>query len=113
MSLEKKAEKIIAKGAKGKGRAILKFAQSHETELRIAAATGLAENRFDESYNALVDLVRDPELSVRRAAVIALGINGRKAGAEHVRNIMAQPENASIVEECKEAIAKILASSER
>lgn len=113
MSVEKKAEKIIELGAKKKTAKVLKFVTAKEPELRAAAAKALADIRVDESYNALTDLIRDPELAVRREAVIALGIFGRKAGAEHVRSVMSRPENADLIAACQTAITQILNSSER
>ncbi len=113
MSVDKKVEKILDLGAKKKTAKILKYVEAKEPELRAAAAKALADIRVDESYNALTDLIRDPELSVRREAVIALGIFGRKAGAEHVRSVMARPENAEFIAECQTAISQIVNSNER
>ena len=113
MSIEKKVSKILALGEKGKWKKLTKMSKSKLPEIRSACAEALGNIRCDESFNAVVDLVRDPDVSVRRAAVIALGNIGRKAGGEHVRNIMPLPGNESIEAECREAIAKIIASPER
>ncbi len=113
MGNEKKIAKIQTLGEKGKVKKLVRLSTSKDPEIRAAAACALGPIHEDEAFNAIVDLVRDPELSVRRAAVIALGENGRKAGGEHVRNIMPLPGNASIEAECREAIAKIIASPER
>jgi len=113
MSIESKIAKIAVYGEKKKVKKLCKLALDKEPAVRAAVATALGPIHQDEAFNTLVDLVRNGDLSVRKAAVIALGVNGRKAGGEHVRNIMTQEANASIVEECKEAIAKIIASDER
>ncbi len=113
MGNEKKIAKIAVFGEKKKVKKLAKLALHKDPEIRAAVATALGPVRQDEAYNTLVDLVRNGDINVRKAAVIALGVNGRKAGAEHIRNIMTQEANASIVPICQEAIAKIIASDER
>ncbi|NLD88463.1 MAG: HEAT repeat domain-containing protein [Clostridiales bacterium] len=112
-SVERKITKIAALGTKKKTAKILKFVVAKEPELRSAAAKALANIRQDEAFNALVDLVRDDDLSVRREAIVALGIMGRKAGAEHIRSAMSRPENVKLIAECQSSISEILASEER
>ena len=109
---EKTLAKIQTLGDKGKYKKLCKLATKKKAEIRAAAAAALGTQREDEAFNALVDLVRDPVLEVRKAAVIALGNFGRKAGGEHIRNIMPLPANQAIEAECREAISKIIASPE-
>ena len=110
------SEKLLAKiqtlGDKGKYKKLCKLSTRKNPDIRAAATAALGTQREDEAFNALVDLVRDPVLEVRKAAVIALGEFGRKAGGEHIRNIMPLPANQSIEKECREAISKIIASPE-
>ena len=113
MGNEKKLAKIAVFGEKKKWKKLQKLALHKDPEIRAAVATALGPIRVDEAYNTLVDLVRNGDINVRKAAVMALGVNGRKAGAEHIRNIMTQDANASIVPICQEAIAQIIASDER
>ena len=113
MGNEKKLAKIQTLGEKGKYKKLAKMSTSKDPEIRTACALALGGIKEDESFNAVVDLVRDPELSVRRAAVLALGELGRKGGGEHIRNIMPLPGNESIEKECREAITKIINSPER
>ena len=113
MSTEKKIAKIAVLGEKKKTKERCKLALDKDADVRAAVATALGPIKQDEAFNTLVDLVRNGDINVRKAAVAALGVNGRKAGAEHIRNIMTQDANASIVPLCQEAIAKIIASDER
>ena len=113
MSTEKKVAKIAVLGEKKKVKKLCKLALDKEPEVRAAVAAALGPIKQDEAFNTLVDLVRNGDINVRKAAVMALGVNGRKAGAEQIRNIMTQEANASIVPLCQEAIAKIIASDER
>ncbi len=113
LSTEKKVAKIAVLGEKKKVKKLCKLALAKEPEVRAAVATALGPIKQDEAFNTLVDLVRNGDINVRKAAVMALGVNGRKAGAEHIRNIMTQEANASIVPVCQEAIAQIIASDER
>lgn len=113
MAIDKKLEKIQVLGEKGKFKKLVKWSTNKAPEVRAACAMALGNIKEDEAFNGIVDLIRDPELSVRRAAVIALGNLGRKAGGEHVRSIMPLPGNEPIEAECREAIAKIIASPER
>ena len=52
---------------------ILPFCENESAEVRIAAAEGLAEIGTDECNNALIGMLRDHDMSVKIAAVNALG----------------------------------------
>ena len=112
-SVEKKIEKINALAEKKKVDPILKFATGKDAVLRAAAAKALGTISVDESYNQLVIMTRDPEVSVRKAAVLALGEIGRKAGADHVRHVMANETDAELIKICQTAISKIVNSDVR
>ena len=112
MANERLAAKIQTLGEKGKYKKLCKLATRKNPEIRALAAAALGAQKEDEAFNSLVDLVRAPEIEVRKAAVIALGEFGRKAGGEHIRNIMTLPMNEPILKECNEALAKVIASKE-
>ena len=88
--------------------ALAKYCQSNDADLRAAAAMELSGIREDEAYNELVLLIRDPELSVRKAAVTALGVMGRKSAADHVRHVMKSETDADTIKACQDALAKLL-----
>lgn len=88
--------------------ALAKYCQSNDPELRAAAAMALSGISQDEAYNELVLLIRDPELSVRKAAVTALGVMGRKSGADHVRHVMRNETDPDAIKACQDALAKLL-----
>jgi HEAT repeat protein len=113
MGNEKKLAKITAWGEKQKFAKLVKLATDKDPEIRAAVATALAPIKQDEAFNAIVDLVRNDDIKVREAAIKALAINGRKAGGEHIRNIMTQERNASLIPLCQEAIAAIVAGDGR
>ncbi|MGI6336049.1 MAG: HEAT repeat domain-containing protein [Clostridiales bacterium] len=113
MGNERKIEKINRLAEKKKTDKVIKYASSKDPELRAAAASALSGICVDESYNELVLLIRDPELSVRKAAVVALGDMGRKAGADHVRHVMTHETDPEIIKLCQTAITKIINSDVR
>ncbi len=113
MSTESKIAKIAVWGEKKKMNKIIKQTLSKEPAIRAAAATALGPIREDESFNALVDLIRDPSVEVRKAVIMALGVNGRKAGGEHIRSIMARPGNEELLDICRTSITQIINSDER
>ena len=113
MSNEKKIEKITQYAQKGKIDKLQKFASSKDPELRAAAAKGMGTSNQDESYNTLVIMTRDADVTVRRAAVTALGEMGRKSGADHVRHAMTHDTDPEMIQACQQALAKILASDVR
>ena len=113
MGNERHIEKIKALAEKKKIDKVLKYATHKDAELRVAAANALGTLPADESYNQLVLMTRDEELSVRKAAVVALGVMGRKAGADHVRHVMTHDTDAELIELCKTAVAQIVNSTSR
>ena len=113
MGNEKKILKINALAEKKKTDKVLAFAKSKDPELRAAAAKALSGITADESYNELILLIRDPVLSVRKAAVMALGDMGKKSGADHVRHVMNHETDAEIIRLCQTAISKIVNSDIR
>ena len=113
MSIEKKVSQIAELGEKQKTDKIIKFCSSKEPELRAAAAAALSTCKADDGYNELVIMIRDPEASVRRAAVVALGKLGRKSGADHIRYLMSHETDAEFLKLCQESISKIQSSEKR
>ncbi len=113
MGNERKLEKITALAEKKKLDKVIAFAKVKDAEVRAAAARALGGLVGDDAYNELILLIRDPELSVRRAAVNALGEMGRKAGADHVRHVMAHETDPEIIKDCQTAVSKIVNSDVR
>ena len=107
---ERHIAKIKALGEKKKVAALAKYCKNDDAELRAAAAIALGDIYQDESYNELILLIRDPELSVRKAAVVALGVMGRKSGADHVRHVMNHETDADIIKACQTSITQIVNS---
>ncbi|MBR6747429.1 MAG: HEAT repeat domain-containing protein [Clostridia bacterium] len=113
MGNERHIAKIQALGEKRKVPALAKYCKNKDAELRAAACRALAPIQQDEAYNELVLLTRDPELSVRMAAVTALGDMGRKSGADHVRHVMSVDSNPELIKACQTAVAKIVNSDSK
>ena len=109
-SIEKKMEKIKALGTKGNWQKLVKIAGNKDASLRAAAASALANIKVDEAYNTLVNLTRDGDKSVRKAAVVALGIMGRKSGQDHVRHAMEGETDPDFIQACQTAISQIINS---
>ena len=109
-SIEKKMEKIKALGTKGNWQKLVRIADDKDPGLRAAAASALAGITTDESYNKLVLLTRDSDLSVQKAAVVALGIMGRKSGQDHVRHVMNSATDADLIKACQTSISQIINS---
>lgn len=104
MSSEAKIAKIEEYGVKKKYAKVVGFLKHKEPELRAAAADALKNFPTDECYNELIILLRDPDLSVQKAAVSSLQAIGRKEAVEHLRHEMNTAKDESLKAACQQAI---------
>ena len=102
-----KMEKIIKLGQQGNVKKLSKYVQSASAEERAAAATALGHSKGDEAYNALISLLRDPDITVRSSAVQALVQAGRKEAVEHIRHTANSATDAGFKEVCQKAMAAL------
>lgn len=103
-----KTEKIAALGEKGKQSKLLGFCTNKDAEVRAAAATALGKTKGDDGYNALINLLRDPEDSVRIASAEALGVMGSKNAMEHLRYMMNHDGSSDAMKAaCKASMAAL------
>jgi HEAT repeat protein len=100
-------EKIEKLGQKGKGVKALPYATSRKAEERAAAATALGSATDDDSYNALIILLRDPDMKVCISAAGALKNMGRKAATEHLRHIADNSTDETFKAACYDAVASL------
>ncbi len=101
-----KIEKIAALGEKGKQAKLLGFCTNKDAEVRAAAATAIGKTKGDDGYNALINLLRDPDDSVRVASAKALGAMGSKNAMEHLRYMMNHEGSSDTMKAaCKESMA--------
>ena len=101
-----KKDKIEAMGKKGKQTPKLcAYCFDRDPEIRVAAATAVGKTKGDAGYNALVNLLRDEEVSVAVAAAKALGEMGSKNALEHLRYVINHSDNAELQEACRNSMA--------
>lgn len=86
---------------------ILPYCEDEESEIRIAAAQGLADIGNDEANNALIGMLRDHDLSVKIAAVNALGKVKEFRSSTFISHEMEQSKDAAFIEACKKALGAI------
>ena len=104
-------DKISKLGQKGKSSKLLPYTKSKNAEERAAAASALSGAKDDDSYNALIVLLRDAEPSVCINAANSLKIIGRISAVEHLRNVASKASNAEIVEACNNAAGSLASGS--
>lgn len=104
---DKNLSKIQQLGEKGKIKKLLSYAGSKDADERAAAATALGKNQNDDSYNALVSMLRDPDPSVQIASVRALGELGRPTGQEHIRHVLANTQDPALIAACTESMGRL------
>ncbi|MBQ3048865.1 MAG: HEAT repeat domain-containing protein [Oscillospiraceae bacterium] len=107
---ERTVKKIEHLAAKGKFEKVLSYATSKHAPIRAAVAKAIAQTRVDESYNMLITMLRDSDISVRRQAIISLGELGRASAVSHVSHFAENTDDAELKALCSEAIAKIHAN---
>jgi FOG: HEAT repeat len=105
-----KIEKIAALGEKGKQSKLLGYCTSKESEVRAAAAAALGKTKGDDGYNALINLLRDPDDSVRIASAAALGAMGSKNAMEHLRYMLNHEGSSDAMKAACKASMAILTS---
>ncbi|GHU77617.1 hypothetical protein AGMMS49992_26130 [Clostridia bacterium] len=101
------SEKIQKFAQSGKGAKALPYAVSKKADERAAAATALGFTTDDDSYNALVNLLRDPDSTVCINAAGALDKLGRKPAAEHLRHAANHTSDEAIKIACNAAAASL------
>lgn len=103
-----KIDKIAALGEKGKQSKLLGFCTNKDAAVRAAAATALGKTKGDDGYNALINLLRDPDDSVRVASAAALGVMGSKNAMEHLRYMLNHDGSSEAMKEaCKASMAAL------
>ena len=86
---------------------ILPYCEAEEPEIRIAAAEGLAEIGNDEANNALSGMLRDHDMSVKIAAVNALGKVKEFRSSTFISHEMEHSKDEAFVAACKRALGAI------
>ncbi len=86
---------------------ILPYCEDEVTEIKVAAAQGLAEIGNDEANNALIGMLRDHDVSVKIAAVNGLGKIKEFRSAAFISHEMEQSKEESFIEACKQALGAI------
>lgn len=86
---------------------ILPFCENESAEVRIAAAEGLAEIGTDECNNALIGMLRDHDMSVKIAAVNALGKVKEFRSSTFITHEMEQSKDETFIAACKKALGAI------
>ena len=100
-----KIEKIAEKGNASK---LVRYTNSRDAAERLAAVTGMGKCKItEEAYNALIDTLRDPEVSVRVGAVQALQAQNQKNALEHIRHAFNDQSDPKLIAACKEAAAAL------
>ena len=104
----KNLEKIQRLGQKRNAKKILPFVNSKKADERAAAAKALGYASDDDSCNALITLLRDPEMSVRINAAGALKIMRRGLAVEHLRQAGRNSTDEAFKAACSDAVASIV-----
>ena len=107
LSKEKKIESIIECGRDKRTNKVLKAAVSKDPEIRIAAAKACKYLRNGEAYQALTNLIRDPDISVRVEAITSLGKFGRPEAISHLMHMKENADDETIKNACTEAIDEL------
>lgn len=103
-------EKTQRFGDKKKASKILPYATSKKADERAAAATALGNTSNDDSCNALIRLLRDPEMAVCINAAGALKKMGRSSAIEHLRQAARNSTNETFKAACSDAAASLTKS---
>lgn len=104
---EARLEKITQLGAKKKTKKLLGYVGSKDAQERAAAAVAMGQIDEDDTFNALVSMLRDPDTNVRIAAINGLKAMNRKPAAEHIRHTMAASDDAALKKAGTEALASL------
>ena len=101
---EQKLEKMVAKkNAAG----IIKLVNDKDAAIAIKAVESLGKVPGDDSYNALITLLRSPKADVRAAAVSSLGNLGDPKAKAHIDHLMANEKDAVVLSAMKKALSHL------
>jgi len=101
-------EKIMKLAEKKNYKKIVPFASSKKAEERAAAAEGLSGGTDDTSCNAVIGLLRDPDVSVCIKAAQSLKKMNNKKGIEHLRHTANNTNDAGLKAACIDALASLV-----
>lgn len=86
---------------------ILPYCENEDPQVRVAAAEGLAEIGTDESNNALIGMLRDHDITVKTAAVKALGKIKENHSYAFISHEMEQSKDETFIASCRQALSAI------
>lgn len=105
-----KKEKIAKWAAQGKQtEQLCEFCFDLDPEIRALAATAVGNTKGDRGYNCLINLLRDDDPDVQKAAAKALDMMGSKNAIEHLRYAANHTEDAEFKSLCLNAVANLVA----
>ena len=107
MSMEKKIEKIESYGEKKNFKKIQGCLKDKEPQIRMSAVDALKNIDTDESYNQRVVMLRDSDISVKKAAIKSLGMLSRKTAIDHITYIMNLEKDEELQEVCRKSISSL------
>jgi len=102
-----KFSKIENWGKKSKVEKLKKFADNRDPKIRQAVARALGDSKGDEAFNLLVLLLRDPDATVRQAAVESFGYLGEKRAIEHLRHLIGRESDDAVKKAIEQTIKKL------
>ena len=104
MSKLAKVEKYVNKGKEGE---LIKLLGEKEKEVRLAVIEGMGKIGRDDSFNRLIDLIKDPDADIRVAAANALGALRNGHASEHLRHCIEKESDEKVIAAMKEALASL------
>lgn len=100
-------EKITKLAGKKKSAKILKFLDSKEPEVVVAALKALSEIKDEDSVNAIDHRIDSENVEIRKEAALALGEIGTEYAKTHLQHKMASEQDETVKAAIKEALKKI------
>ena len=105
--MSKDLEKIKKYGEKKKSAKLMKYLNSKDSEIRIAAMRALGACGDETGYNTLVNMMNDPNPEVRVAAATGLGETKKDSAFTHLSHHINTEKDEKVIDAIRRAMSKV------
>lgn len=102
-----KTSKIEKAVAKRNASVLIALAGEKDKEIRDAAIAGLGKVKNEDSYNALIAMLRSPDAAIRVAVADALADSGDGKARAHIDHMLSAETDENVKTALRKAIAKL------
>lgn len=99
-----KVEKFVKKGKVDK---LIALSRDSDAEVRHAAINGLSQIGGEDSFNALIHMLDDPDTQIRITVLRALGHSASSYADTHLRYCLTHEKDENVLQAVREALSEL------